>query len=101
MAIGCVRHRESYRRTERTGRMVEMQMETGTEMQTDRELPLEESFEVLEELISRLEAEDITLEESFKVYREGMEILKDCNGRIDRVEKKVLKMNEDGQTDEF
>ena len=76
-------------------------METGAEMQTVRELTLEESFEVLEELISRLEAEDITLEESFQVYREGMEILKDCNGRIDRVEKKVLKMNEDGQTDEF
>ena len=52
-------------------------------------------------MISRLEAEDITLEESFRVYRKGMEILKDCNDRIDLVEKKVLKINEDGQTDEF
>ena len=80
---------------------IETENETETENQTGREPTLEESFEELEEMISRLEAEDITLEESFRVYRKGMEILKDCNDRIDLVEKKVLKINEDGQTDEF
>lgn len=84
-------------------------METGQEMETNAaeagqeltKLTLEESFEVLEELVDRLESEDITLEESFQVYQKGMEILKCCNDKIDRVEKKVLRINEDGRTDEF
>lgn len=65
------------------------------------ELTLEEAFGVLEDTISKLEEEDITLEESFQVYQKGMEMLKYCNDKIDKVEKKVLRINEDGTTDEF
>ena len=39
--------------------------------------------------------------EAFKAYSEGMELLQFCNASIDTVEKKVLKMNENGETDEF
>lgn len=62
---------------------------------------LEDAFLQLEEVIARLESEDITLEESFQAYSEGMELLQFCNASIDTVEKKVLKMNEDGGMDEF
>ena len=62
---------------------------------------LEDAFLQLETVIERLEAEDISLEDSFKAYSEGMELLQFCNAFIDRVEKKVLKMNEDGELDEF
>ncbi len=68
---------------------------------TEQELPLEDAFDALEDIVARLESEDITLEESFQAYQKGMEILKYCNGKIDRVEKKVLRISEDGQTDEF
>ena len=61
---------------------------------------LEDAFLQLETVIERLEAEDISLEDSFKAYSEGMELLQFCNASIDRVEKKVLKMNEDGELDE-
>lgn len=66
-----------------------------------KEMTLEEAFLFLEETAARLEKEDITLEESFQEYRQGMEVLKYCNDKIDKVEKKVLKINEDGETDEF
>lgn len=66
-----------------------------------RELTLEEAFEVLEKTIAKLEDEDITLEDSFKKYQQGMEILKYCSDKIDKVEKKVWKINENGETDEF
>ena len=62
---------------------------------------LEDAFLQLETVIERLEAEDISLEDSSKAYSEGMELLQFCNASIDRVEKKVLKMNEDGELDEF
>lgn len=70
--------------------------------QTDTpECSLEEAFEQVEETIARLEDEDITLEESFRAYQDGMKLLKYCNEKIDRVEKQVLKINEDGELDEF
>lgn len=62
---------------------------------------LEENFVRLEAAMERLEREDIPLEEAFQVYSEGMAILKQCNDQIDRVEKQVLKLNEDGQLEEF
>ena len=64
-------------------------------------ITLEGAFAQLEAVIDRLEAPDISLEESFKAYSEGMELLQFCNASIDAVEKKVLKMNEDGELDEF
>lgn len=64
-------------------------------------MSLEETFDKLEETIGRLEAEDISLEDSFAAYQEGMKLLKQCNDTIDKVEKQVLALNKDGELDEF
>lgn len=66
-----------------------------------KEQTLEQAFEKLEEMIGDLEQEDISLEESFKLYKEGMKLIKFCNDKIDKVEKEVLKLNENGELDEF
>lgn len=66
-----------------------------------KKLTLEEAFDKVEETLERLESEEVTLEESFQIYQEGMKLLKYCNATIDTVEKKVLKMNEKGDLDEF
>lgn len=58
---------------------------------------LEENFSTLEELIEQLETEDISLEDAFTAYSKGMEVLKQCNEQIDRVEKQVMKLNGEGQ----
>ncbi len=57
---------------------------------------LEEKFSELEELLEQLEAEDISLEDAFAAYSKGMNVLKQCNEQIDRVEKQVMKLNEEG-----
>ena len=62
---------------------------------------LEENFARLESTMELLEKEDLPLEEAFRAYSEGMAILKQCSEQIDRVEKQVLKLNEDGQLEEF
>ena len=64
-------------------------------------MTLEQIFEKLEGTIGKLEQEDIPLEESFRLYKEGMKLVKSCNDRIDKVEKEVLKLNENGELDEF
>lgn len=66
-----------------------------------QELSLEQAFEEIEDVIGHLEMEEITLEESFREYNRGMKLLQYCNETIDRVEKRVLKINEDGGLDEF
>ena len=65
-----------------------------TEEQEQRSL--EENFSELEELLEQLEAEDISLEEAFTAYSKGMKLLKQCSEQIDRVEKQVMKLNEEG-----
>ena len=62
---------------------------------------IEESFELLEESLKKLEDDSLPLEEAFDLYRQSMQILKDCNEEIDKVEKKVLLLKENGETDEF
>ncbi|MBE5882816.1 MAG: exodeoxyribonuclease VII small subunit [Lachnospiraceae bacterium] len=62
---------------------------------------LEENFERLDALLEQLEAEDISLEEAFAAYSKGMNILKECNEQIDRVEKKVLKLSAQGELEEL
>ena len=40
---------------------------------------LEEGLEKIERLLERLTDREVTLEESFRLYQEGMELLKQCN----------------------
>ena len=70
-------------------------------MGEEKEISLEVAFTRLQETIENLEKDDITLEQSFQEYQKGMLLVKKCNEIIDKVEKKVLVLNEDGGTDEF
>ena len=62
---------------------------------------IEEAFNEIEKKIDLLEKEDVSLEDSFRYYQEGMELLKYCNESIDQVEKKVQKISSDGKTEDF
>ncbi len=62
---------------------------------------LEELFDGLESVIAAMEQEDVTLEESFGLYHKGMDLLKKCNDKIDKVEKKMLVLDHEGETHEF
>lgn len=65
------------------------------------EMTLDEAFLKLDGIVEALESREITLEESFLKYQQGMELVKQCSEKIDKVEKKVLVLNEDGETYEF
>ena len=62
---------------------------------------LDDLFERLESVITDLEGENVTLEESFQLYDQGMKLLKKCSETIDEVEKKVMILDEDGEAYEF
>lgn len=54
---------------------------------------LEQSFEMLEDIIGKLENSDLTLDESFKIYNEGIKLIKNCNQQLDKVEKQIVVLN--------
>ncbi|MGI6118653.1 MAG: exodeoxyribonuclease VII small subunit [Bilifractor sp.] len=62
---------------------------------------LDESFKRLDEIAARIEEKDVSLEESFRLYQEGMNLLKYCSGKIDQVEKKMMEISADGTLKEF
>ena len=50
---------------------------------------LESSFKRLDEIIERMEQGELSLEESFKLYKEGVELVGACNESIEKVEKDI------------
>lgn len=67
----------------------------------EEELTLEQAFAGLDAVLEKLESRDISLENSFLEYKKGMELLKLCNEKIDRVEKRMLQISESGDYSEF
>ncbi len=67
----------------------------------DKEMKLEEAFERLDQIMKDLEKTDISLEDSFTLYQEGVKLLKQCNDSIDKVEKELIILSENGEQDEL
>ena len=67
----------------------------------NQEKTLEEAFAELDQMLTKLSDRDTALEESFQVYAEGTKLLKYCNEKLDKVEKKMLVLSEEGELHEF
>ena len=67
----------------------------------EKEQSLEEAFQELEEMIEKMQQRDVTLDETFALYEQGIRKLKFCNQKIDRVEKKMLLLNGQGELEPF
>ena len=48
-----------------------------------------------------MEKPDVSLEDSFRLYHKGMDMLKSCNEKIDKIEKKMLILDDEGVSHEF
>lgn len=72
-----------------------------TEISGGKEPSLEEAFQELESIIERMQQREVTLEESFALYEQGIRKLKFCNQKIDRVEKQMLLLNGQGELEPF
>ena len=72
-----------------------------TKNKKEEELTLETLFADLDEVVEKMESGDTTLEESFQLYQKGISMLKQCNEKIDLIEKQVLVLEENGDLHEF
>ena len=69
--------------------------------ETVKELTLEQSLTRLEQVMEELGSPELSLEESFAKYKQGMDLLLQCNRAIDKVEKELMILEENGISDEF
>ncbi len=67
----------------------------------EEKLSLEQILEQLDITIEKLQSGDVSLEESFELYKKGMDYVKLCSDTIEQVEKKVLMLNQEGTLDEL
>ncbi len=56
------------------------------------EKTLDTAFKELDSLIDKMGEKDLPLEDAFKLYEQGMELVRYCNGTIDKVEKKIIEI---------
>lgn len=68
---------------------------------SEEKITLEERFEQIEKILEQMESKDISLDQSFALYKEGIEELKAANEMLDGIEKAMLVLNEQGELEEF
>ncbi|MDO4614306.1 MAG: exodeoxyribonuclease VII small subunit [Lachnospiraceae bacterium] len=76
-------------------------MMEGKEKQAEESRSVEENFALLDDMIKKMESEDVTLEESFQLYQRGMQVLKEVGQTIDGYEKQIRILNGSGETEEM
>ena len=86
--------------------MANMDKENGElgQLFTDEEgepLSVEKSFTEIEARIEALENGDAPLEDAFRLFKEGMELIRYAHTAIDSVEQQVLKLSEEGEAEEM
>jgi exodeoxyribonuclease VII small subunit len=59
------------------------------------EKKFEEAMERLENIVESLEKGDLSLEDSLKIFEEGMKLVSFCSGKLDEAEQKVTMLIKD------
>lgn len=67
-------------------------------MAEEKNLTIEELLEDIEGIVEKMEQDNVTLEDSFTLYEEGMKKLKEANAVLDTVAKKVEKLDAEGNS---
>lgn len=75
--------------------------EESMDNQNEKKPTLEEAFTRIEAILTQMEQPEISLEESFSLYQQGVLQLKNCGTILDEVEKKMQILGEDGEIEEM
>lgn len=61
----------------------------------------EQAITRLEEIVSCLEGNEVSLEDSIALFQEGVELSKYCDDKLKNIQEKVAQIYENGQLKEF
>ena len=60
----------------------------------EESMTIEEGFEKLTDILNKMDEEGVSLENSFKLYNDGLAIVKELNGKLQETEQKLNIVNE-------
>lgn len=63
-------------------------------------MSLEDTFSEIDDIMVKLSSDELPLEDSFSLYKDGMELINHCNNVIDDVEKQMIILQQGEDTDE-
>lgn len=70
-------------------------------MSKKEDLNFEDLINKLEEITNKLEKEQLSLDESVKLFEEGIELSKKCNSKLEDAEKRIsILINQDNEIKE-
>jgi exodeoxyribonuclease VII small subunit len=55
-------------------------------------MDFEKKLERLEQIVQKMEKGDLGLEESLKIFEEGIKLSRDCHGQLNEAQEKVKKL---------
>ena len=64
-------------------------------------ITLEERFDTIEDILEQMESGEVSLDETFELYKKGLSEIKAANESLDMIEKAMLVLNEQGNLEEF
>ncbi len=70
-------------------------------MEENKERSLEERMDDLEQLIEKMEDDNISLDDSFALYKQGLAEIQAAGDMLDEMEKAMLVLTQDGALEEF
>ena len=68
---------------------------------SNKKTDFEASIQKLESIISKLEDENINLEDSVKSFEKGVNLVKECQKQLQTAELKIKKLLDDGSASEI
>ena len=63
--------------------------------ESNEEMTIDEGFTSLQDILDKMDEEGISLEESFKLYNEGINLVKQLTGRLNDAEQQLTIVNEE------
>ncbi|MDR0319376.1 MAG: exodeoxyribonuclease VII small subunit [Rickettsiales bacterium] len=70
-------------------------------MEKIKEMNFEQAFKALEEIVKKMEAGQVSLEESVAAYETGVALKKRCMELLAAAEMRIEKIKPDGSTEKF
>ena len=68
---------------------------------SNKKIDFESSLKELESIVTKLEDENINLEDSVKSFEVGINLVKECQKQLEKAELKVKELLEDGSSQEL
>ena len=68
---------------------------------SNKKIDFESTLKELESIVTKLEDENINLEDSVKSFEAGINLVKECQKQLEKAELKVKELLEDGSSQEL